>query len=407
MKSWLKFTFIGYFKNSITREAESRSLFNVLSGILLSFVFLMCGLWAGYTAAFGVHYNNASSFRAFINKNADEVNVTGGKLLFDGESPTDFSESGFRLIIDTRPSSTTYDDVKVFCTKKDDGTTISYEEYLALTKQAQGDYTVGVERTGQTLVFTEQRIDEYMTFLEGDDSHSAEYAALIADRANMSVYDFNNALYELYFKAYYPQSLAQLDSFGGAPTIKSYYLSYFYRDNTDEVSYLILVDDMMMCNFVTDGGIWQTFVGYYDNIRDGKVGIDELISGGFKSTAAINAYMYFINTLRAVGIVLLVLFVFALIVIPIAKKTDIGCADTLMGAVKTVASFQIWSALFGGVCAFILSFITGRTQTLLFTVTLYPLIILARLIIFLAIEAVRTKNTEKCQNNGQNDIFKE
>ena len=91
MTEWLKFYFLGFFSQKLTRQAARRRYLNVVLGILLTFILLFAGLFMGYTCSFGKHYGNSSQFREFVysvfasgDKHKDiHISVKDGKLNAD------------------------------------------------------------------------------------------------------------------------------------------------------------------------------------------------------------------------------------------------------------------------------------------------------------------------------------
>ena len=59
MVNWLKYYFLGFFSNGLSKEGAKRSGFNLLLNILLAFILLCGGFVAGYAASFPVFYSKA------------------------------------------------------------------------------------------------------------------------------------------------------------------------------------------------------------------------------------------------------------------------------------------------------------------------------------------------------------
>ena len=66
MKNRIKFFGLSFFSDKIASEAAKRSFATVFIGLLLSFVFFLFGYYGADVAPFATHYNNAGSYKEFI-----------------------------------------------------------------------------------------------------------------------------------------------------------------------------------------------------------------------------------------------------------------------------------------------------------------------------------------------------
>ena len=77
MKNRIKFFGLSFFSDKIASEAAKRSFATVFIGLLLSFVFFLFGYYGADVAPFATHYNNAGSYKEFIQAAFDNgVDVT-------------------------------------------------------------------------------------------------------------------------------------------------------------------------------------------------------------------------------------------------------------------------------------------------------------------------------------------
>ncbi|MCH5160230.1 MAG: hypothetical protein J1F66_05255 [Clostridiales bacterium] len=84
------------------------------------------------------------------------------------------------MLVDTRPLET-FDDFEAFCVSNDGKTEIDYEDYLALSKEENANYTFDIRYTPNELILTDELIAKYEQFLVASDSESIkeQYAELV------------------------------------------------------------------------------------------------------------------------------------------------------------------------------------------------------------------------------------
>ena len=209
MISWLKFYFLGFFHDGYGKQAEARSALNLALSLALAFLFLCSGITAGYAASFGTHYKNAEGFRSFLydsfaadNAQSIGLSLTDGKLSaqIDGaESVNTFKNTdqtdtdGYRLIVDTRPAQTTFDDFVLTC-KNANGEEISYEDYRKLPEQDKRNSTVTITYTGNALDVSAKH-SQYIAYLDKISIEAdAEMLAMVVDglkRAGLTEFQVN------------------------------------------------------------------------------------------------------------------------------------------------------------------------------------------------------------------------
>ena len=383
---WLKFYFVGFFTHSLSKEGGARSFFNTLLSFVLTFFIVCCGLMAGYSASFGVQYNNSKDFKNFLyaafasedESNRIDLSVNGGYLSADikeGERVNTllnegqkYAVNGYQLIVDTRPAATTYADFSVQC-KKSDNTEIDYGVYRTLSDEDKKSYSLTVKYSGLQLNPAIKQ-QEYEEFLSGTENVAGEYGKLKTDLAGGAITSeqYANGIYELYFGSYF-NGLPK-DSYGMAPTLRTYYLSSATYENIDK--YIAVLDNVCFCSYKTDNGIEVEFSGYFNKLDDGvisgselsaeqmKSNIDGTIKKSFTAASGLNFLVYIISLSRSVAIYVLALILFALIAFMVLKVMKVEDCPRFIDAIKIVGSFQLWSAILTFILTFIFSFFLAR-----------------------------------------------
>ncbi|MBD5131305.1 MAG: hypothetical protein HDT28_01730 [Clostridiales bacterium] len=119
MVAWLKFYFLSFFSNRISKEGATRSIANSIVSLVLAFMVICCGLIAGYVVSFNKHYGSSPDFSEFAysifadGEQSIELSVSNGKLnalIPDGvefingfaDESCDYNKNGYSLVVDTR-----------------------------------------------------------------------------------------------------------------------------------------------------------------------------------------------------------------------------------------------------------------------------------------------------------------
>ena len=414
---WLKFYFAGFFTHSLSKEGGDRSFFNTLLSFVLTFFIVCCGLMAGYSASFGVQYNNSKDFKNFLyaafasedESNRIDLSVNGGYLsadIKDGERVNTllneghkYAANGYQLIVDTRPAATTYADFSVQC-KKLDNSEIDYSVYRTLSDEDKKSYSLTVKYSGLQLNPAIKQ-QEYEEFLSGTESVAKEYGKLKTDLAGGAITSeqYANGIYELYFGSYY-NGLPK-DSYGIAPTLRTYYLSAATYENIDK--YIAVLDNVCFCSFKTDNGIEVEFSGYFNKLDDGiisgselsaeqmKSNIDGMIKKSFTAASGLNFLVYIISLSRSVAIYVLALILFALIAFMVLKLTKVEDSPRYVDAIKIVGSFQFWSAIITFVLTFIFSFFLARGAVFTAAEIILLCILILRTALYVVMELLSDK----------------
>lgn len=414
---WLKFYFVGFFTHSLSKEGGDRSFFNTLLSFVLTFFIVCCGLMAGYAASFGVQYNNSEDFKNFLyaafasedESNRIDLSVNGGYLsadIKDGERVNTllsegqkYAANGYQLIVDTRPAATTYADFSVQC-KKSDNSEIDYGVYRALSDEDKKSYSLTVKYSGLQLNPAIKQ-QEYEEFLSGTESVAKEYSKLKTDLAGGAITSeqYTDGVYELYFGSYFT-GLPQ-DSYGKAPTLRTYYLSAATYENIDK--YIAVLDNVCFCSFKTDSGIEVEFSGYFNKLDDGVISgselsaeqmrgnIDGMIKKAFASASGLNFLVYIISLSRSVAIYVLGIILFALIAFMVLKVMKVEDCPRFIDAIKIVGSFQLWSAILTFVLTFIFSFFLARGAVFTAAEIMLLCIMIVRTAVYVVMELLADK----------------
>ena len=439
MKKWLKFYFLGFFNDKYGKEAANRSFFNVLLGLLLTVILIAGGISAGYAASFGKHYNDAEVFRdflysAFVSSDGSgiELKMQDGKLCAEipdkervnGFLEEEYSFNGYKLIVDTNPAETVFDDFKLVC-KDANGVELSYEDYLKLPETGKKNGSVVFEYSGKPLDVTLKQAD-YIAYLdklsdEADSQYDGDaakaYGELKHKRNSGEITEEQYAveIYTLYAKNYYP-SYSRIESYGAAPTLRTYYTQAELIQNEDK--YLILLDDTFICSFTTANGITVNFAGYYMGVSDGVVSakgmstqdaranIDKFVKQCFAGSGGLIFFVYIVNIFNVFLLLIAIILILALIVFACSRLLRLEFGRNYFGAVKTVGSYLFYSALIAFVSAFILSFFYARGTVFPVIEIVFVCVLALRTVIRIVTEIVR-KNKSGAIESGEKTATEE
>ncbi len=425
MKDWLRFFFGGFFTNKRLSEAPERSVWNTVLSLFLAFFLVWGGLSLGYAASFGRHYAAAEDFRAFLcaslgkdNPYGVSLRIDGGKLSaqYDGErnciNTFDSPDAGYRLVVDTRPKETTYDDFTVVC-RDPDGQTVSYDAYKAMDDAQRKRYECRMEYSGAALDVS-RGIADYEAYLgavcdvnaaQYDREIAEKYAALQRNKGDSeeSRRNFENGVYELYFAAKYPDFVGK-DAYGAAPTLRTYYMEL--ENRAPDRRYVLLFDDIAMCAFGTDTGVSVDFAGYVSKLDDGAVttremtaeqteeNLDAMIRALFRSGSALASFVFLFSLMQMVPFYLLAVLLLTILVWIACKTGHASDCTGFFGAFKAVGATLTMSAVATALNAVILSFVMSRWTVFRVAMILFPVIVTVRLIVFV-IACIRAAGERK------------
>lgn len=268
---------------------------------------------------------------------------------------------GYALIIDTRPVRTTYDDFIAFCTDKS-GARIDYAAWLALDEEQRKNYAFGIEYSGKAIdvAARAESYEQYFDTESASEQAKAEFAQL-KEQVNsdkISQAEYNNLLYELYVKRYYP-SMSNFERYGNAPTVRTY-----YQKKTDEKkpkSFLIIFENQLAASFVTSDGVSVQIDGTFAEANgiavngemptaQARNNVDRLMRAVFDSATSLNVYVYVINIFTSLPWTLI-----AFAVCSVMLSVTVWLARTE----KSVALHGTKSIGFGGACKIVGMFMQG------------------------------------------------
>lgn len=416
MKKWLKFFGLSFFSDKISKQAVKHGYMNLFLGVILSLVFLFCGIIAADLLPFSAHYNNSSSFSAFVRNAVGglDLQVVSGKIsslrIVDTFSVTDdmseFGLNGYNLVVDTR-SADVYDDFEAYYISNDgSGQEISLEEYETLSDVAKRNFDFKIRYTAKELVLTEELTALHEAYLTG--ANSEDFLKLQEKKGDLSADEYRKQVYNLYVKEYYPD-LSAYENTGGAPLLRNYY--YHNYVNAGAEKYLFIFDDSLVGSFETDAGMRTDFYGFYKGFPEGasfrtETDADAFIKNAFKSTASLSVYVYFINIFRLIPFIVLMPVIIALLSYCILRITKSESAGGFGGCIKIVGSYLWFGSLVSGLLTLIFGFLIPRSNILVAALLIFFATILIRTAVFLIAEAVRAKRAgvaENTQTEKEND----
>ncbi len=430
MVNWLKYYFLGFFSNGLSKEGAKRSGFNLLLNILLAFILLCGGFVAGYAASFPVFYSKAEDFKSFVYSAFAEENgngkiqleARGGKFIADVPNQkgytngfTDgnaYGKNGYVLVVDTRPAEQTFDDFAVKCTDPS-GKEIGVEEYRNLSESDKAKASFKIEYTGKELDVKGNQA-EYIAFLDrvadkNDKEYSAvnaeKYAKLKEERASGKLDEdaYARGVYTLFVKAYYP-SFNKIEMHGEAPTLRTYYLGMAM--GVDAKKCLVILDDLCVCSFESVNGIRLDF-GSYVKVKDGVISadglsaaearsnIDGLIKKAFSDSVGFNLLLYVINVFKAMIFILAAVAIIALIVFAVCRFADVEFGKNYLDTLKIIGSYLTVSALLAFIAAFVFSFFMARNQVFILAEITVIVVVVVRAVILTVMEIIKNRREKK------------
>ena len=415
MKSWLRFFGLSFFSDNISKEARLRGILNSVLGFVLTLIFIYCGVLAANRLPFYSHYRNSSQFKTFLGSALEQTqliaengSVHSDKLVDTLSNENDaalYGVNGYNLVIDTR-SSSAFDKFEAYCLSKDGKSEISYEAYLALTEDEQGNYDFKIRYTPEELVLTEQLIAQYAEFLQTveNENTAKSFSELQDKKQNGNITDgqYNESVYALYLKAYYPQM--SVDETSGIPLLRTYYyVNYLYKGNVEKCLYIF--EDVLLGFFETDGGLSLELYGYFANVSDGVISVDRadgLIIDAFDSSLAVSSNVYLMNLIRFIPLFVAVPLVLALVaklfVAFIVKDEKYKKYSVCF---KIICSYLAVSSLITAVITFICGFLTSSATLNSLPFIIFAVVMAIRTIVYLIYEKL-TVCKEQTENTQQN-----
>ena len=411
MLEWLKFFGLSFFSDKIAKEARVRGVLNCVLGFVLALVFIYCGVLAANTVPFYTHYGNSAKFKSVVSTVLDKTQPSVDKKIIRTDTRIDtfvsqadadeFGKNGYNVVVDTRPS-TAYDDFIAYCANKD-GNEISYEDYLALTKDEQKGYEFKIKYTPNELTLTDEHITKFEEYLGGCDSEDVQkdYKAIADKKGTLSPSDYNGKLYTLYVKTYYPD-ISKIEAAGDVPMLRSYYYKNYLNKNDIRKS-LFIFSDVALGFFDTDGGLSVNFYGYYNDLPSGKLdskSADLFVKSVFSSSLSVSANVYLMNTVKFIPIIAFVPVILALIVKLVMMKLKDNKYKKYTVCLKMQFSYFTFAALFTAIILFVCSFFVSNATVNILPLIIFALIMTARTAVYVVTQTLAAKNQTKAPDGG-------
>lgn len=399
MKKWIRFFFLSFFSDKISKEGARRGYTNVLIGLVLAFALLWSGLVGADMLSFSAHYNNSPDFKATVRAvlaNPD-LNKRVGMKLCDGrlkaknqsdsedgwlintfendEDRENYSINGYNVIVDLRPADTLAE-VEAYCISNDGkNTKISYDDYLTLSEVARLNFDFKLSYTGNELKLSETDVEGFRAYVDGlGDENREKTASLTKDLSEGKITrsEYGRAIYELYFVNYYPEITAY-ESTSKVPLLRNFYANKYM--NQQKCKYLFIFDDCLAGSFETKGKASVSFYGFYTDMENGDLipdgsdqarandAADGFVNKSFMAMAPISIYTYAMNVLSLMPFIALMPMVVSLLAYSIMRLSGIEFISSLGATFKIVGSYVWFSAAISAVGTVIASFFI-RSQVL-------------------------------------------
>lgn len=387
MKEFLKDYFFSFFNHKRAKNIYKRSFIITFLNVIILFFALFLSSFLTQEISFKYHYNNCPELHDVLASVLPDGEIINNEKLSIDKTYNSFKEDsnkyldkGFHVIIDTREAKTTFDDFS-FTMTNSSSESISYEQYLSLEESEKEKYTPIITREGVYLD-TVSKIPTYESYLSTLENQN-EYKELKTKYENgeISQLAYANSIYVLYGKSYYPEDVYNCDTYGGLPTLRSYYLALINKEGPEQ-NFIFLYEEGMECNFNSNGK-HVSFFGTFSHInkldlstdKDSK--IDSLIFSSYKNTASLRAVGYlFINffTWFLFVLVFVVSVFITRLVLSMVHKDQHHYTLKIM---NLMGSFVLFSSLIG----FIFGLFSGFYLSNQATVFITPIIILIATII--------------------------
>lgn len=424
---WLKYFFGSFFLHKYASESEERGFGGPLLGLLLAMAMIFAGLFGGSVAAFPSYYENSEEYtqflyNAFAQSGEDRLNIKiengvaragkfGGEYgaglvanTFTSEADRDkYSVNGYQLVIDTRDSKTNYNDFK--CEYKKGDVTLTHDEYLTLKDEEKKNYTVYMEYTADALVLDAEKVKGYTDWLLGCGNAEAKKeceALLTGGVAPQSNY---NAVYELYFKYCYPE-LAGAETFGKAPTMRTYYVNTYMQTGEDGKlacdKYLIVLSDIAFSYFYSGDGIFRGVSGFLSSFGDisvtqsaGAEAAKSEVDGFFiefnKASAGMLSVNYLINMIMVLLYTVIAWAVIGAIGWALGAASKCPPLKNFTVNLKSSGSFMLVSGLLAFAFTFGMSFVLSGAGTYFWGLVFFIGVLGLRSLAHMAITLARYK----------------
>ena len=400
MKNRIKFFGLSFFSDKIASEAAKRSFATVFIGLLLSFVFFLFGYYGADVAPFATHYNNAGSYKEFIQAafdNGVDVTVinhkcTSGKVIntYSNEEDVAYKKNGYNLIVDTRPSDTLIEFEQVAIKGESE---IAYGEWIKLSDTEKQGYRLVTRYTDRELELSEEELKSYKQFLNSDETLKKELDAL-----DGAADDYGRQVYYLYVKNYYTKATS-VYSGAKAPVLRDYYYANYIASG--KAYYFYVFDDMCAGSFKTDNGVPVVFGGYFVKCADGKLNdIHGFIKDTYYDTAGYTFTSYFVSAVSQLPMLVIIPILLGAVMWLAGKAVKDGWEKSFAGCYKTVCSFVWFSAFVAALVTFICGWFVAARVIHPYMIFIFAGLLLVRTAVYCVVSAVKNKSyTGQNKNN--------
>lgn len=469
MLNWLKFTFGSFTSNKLAKEAISRKVWNVVFALLLTLIILTALFSTGINYSVGTHYSSASKFKDFAysafkvtteennsSVNLQIVNSENGDYnikafygtnpdnmviinTFDNESDKAlYSKNDYNLIIDTRPSETTYVDFKITVYDKNqkamdfdnDGEITNNDYLLFLNYENQSDYSCVIETFTDVIINPKDNYEGYYDYIENTyikeleekyekDNKKDTLKELENEKAAWNkIKELDNESDE-YFNEVYNHYAQVRYRLAMAPTLLYHYQSMLSETDKDgeyvKNKFLVLTDSWAMVSFTNDKGVTMVYDGYYSSMskdftlyrsESDKVSIannvDLLVLSIYSSVNSLRSLVLGMQLFRYFPTIIIVLAVIALFLFCLGRIKRNLFEITYGGSFKVASSFLIGSATISGILTLIFAFIYNNQVAISIGIWSLLSIISIRSFIYAIVEIIRAK-----KNKGNVELVEE
>ena len=396
MKEFFKDYFFSFFVHRRAKNIYQRSFLITFINIIVLLISIFLSTFLSQEVSFKYHYDHADGLRESVMEVLpDDVVVKDEKLVVStiynsfSNDEKHCIEKGYYVIVDAREAKTTFDDFTLQMVKNSDEC-LSYEDYLLLPNEEKEAYTPLITRSGVYLD-TIANIPKYEEYLSSKEEQTSfvEIKNKYINR-EISQLEYANTIYVLYGKSYYPEDVYTCDSYGGLPTMRSYYLSLLNTEGP-ELDYIFLYQEGVECCFYSKGK-HIAFYGDYAKMKEVDLSlnkankIDSFIEKTYRNTSSLRSVAYLFTTFFTwfVFVVAFIICVFIVrFILSLVYKNERHFAIKIM---NLMGSFILVSSLIIGVVGVAMGFLLTYQVIIIGVPLAILLTVLVRTAIYYSIE---------------------
>lgn len=331
MKDFFKDYFFSFFVHQRAKNIYKRSFLITFINVIVLLLAIFLSTFVSQEASFKYYYNHTDGLKESIAEVLPNDVIIKDEQLIIPSIYNSFTndekhcvDKGYYVIVDAREAKTTFDDFTLQMVKNSDES-ISYEDYLLLPNEQKEAYSPLITRNGVYLD-TVSNISKYEDYLSNqEDQSSYNEAKNKYTNGEISQLEYANTIYVLYGTSYYPEDVYSCDSYGGLPTMRSYYLSLLNTEGP-ELDYIFFYQEGVECCFYSKGKHIAFFGDYAKmkevDLSEDKVNqIDSFMIKTYHNTSSLRSIAYlftsfftwFIFVIAFIICVLIVRFILSLI----------------------------------------------------------------------------------------------